>query len=648
MAEPASPLMRRKNRSAHMRLFLLIFTLLLGLNLQAQELLWEQTIGGTDTDWLQHAFENREGNYVFSGYSHSGISGDKTDVSRGAGDFWIIETDKEGNLLWQKTIGGSSYDMIFETLQLRDDSYLLTGSSYSGITGEKTESNRGDRDLWLVKLDQNKNIEWQKTYGGSGTDVPDDIVQTEDGGFLVIAQSTSPASGDKTTAAFGGPDLWMLKLDSTGAIEWQKSYGGNGIEIRGNIVQQADGNFVIGASSSSNISGNKTDRSRGLADYWIFEITGDGDLVWQRTIGGDNGDYLADLLMAEDGGFVLLGDSGSGANGEKSIPVKSFVDLWVLKLNSAGEILWQNTYAGKNQTEWAANISPSADSGYIISAMSASGIGNEKTERNRGDRDFWMLKINESGDVCWDKTLGGAEADQPSGGFEDIDGNYILGGWTDSGASGDKSENLIGIRDFWITKVSPPDLSSPVVTIPDPIKECDRNGNGFTEFDLEGLDRKITGDQENLEVKYCDHDWNPLPSPLPEKFRNTVKDGQVINVVVSRTNTKCSSTEFQLFLHVEVCEGDGDNDNVGFPKFFTPNNDGHSDSWKVQPETAQNLSFIQIYDRYGKLLKELQPHIAWDGIFNGKEMPSDDYWFFAKTLDNEIIRGHFSLIRRKK
>lgn len=628
-----------------MRLFLLLSIYLLTLNLQAQDLLWEQTIGGTETDWLQHAFENRAGNYVFSGYSHSSVSGDKTENSRGQSDFWIIETDKQGNLIWQKTIGGDSYDMIFKTLQLKDGSYLLTGSSYSGISGDKTDSNRGERDIWLVKLDLNKEIEWQITIGGSGSDIPDDIVQTSDGGFLVLSHSDSPVSADKTTAPFGGPDLWLLKLDSTGNLQWQKSYGGAGIELGAGIIEKNNGNFLIGASSTSGISGNKTEPSRGNADYWIFEISPDGNMLWQKTIGGNNGDHLSGLVATKDGGFMLLGDSGSNVNGEKTVPAKTLADLWVVKVNDSGKIQWQKVYAGDGYGEWAISISASASSGYILSAMSGSAKGNDKSENGRGDRDFWMLKINEEGVVCWDKTLGGAGPDQPLSGFEDSDGNYILGGYTDSGASGDKSEPLIGVRDFWVTKVQPPVISNPVVTVPEPFKECDRNGDGFAEFDLKGLDKKIIGEQKDLVVKYYDHNWNPLPSPLPAKFRNTVKDGQVINVVVSPANNQCARTELQIFLQVEGCKGNGGKLNLEFPKFFTPNNDGRWDKWRPKPEVAEQLSFIYIYDRYGKLLKQLTPDEGWDGISNGYEMPSDDYWFLAITKNNERQIGHFSLIR---
>ena len=627
------------------QLFVIISFLLLTVKVGAQELIWEETVGGDNIDWLQHAFENKAGNYVFSGYSHSEVSGDKTEHSRGFSDYWILEMNPAGQIIWQKTIGGIYHEIIIKTLELEDDTCLLAGNSYSGISGEKTEPGRGDRDLWLVKLNKNGSIVWQHTYGGDSADVLSDIITTKDGGFIAALESSSTISGDKTTASLGGTDIWILKLDANGEIEWQQSYGGNKADITPKILETNRNSFVIAGSSHSGTSGNKSEPSRGIADYWMFEIGTDAGIIWQKTIGGSNGDYLRNLVPALDGGYILAGDSASGISGEKDSAVKSFVDVWLVKVSATGTIEWQNAYAGVDQTEWLENVVPSAAGGYLISAMSSSGAGWDKTENSRGERDFWMLKITETGQICWDKSLGGNSADQPLGAFEDREGNFVVGGWTDSNTSGDKTENSMGERDFWVTKISQPEIIEPEANIPLPFTACDRNGDGYTEFDLSGLQEEIIGEQENIKVEYFDEDWNILPSPLPNQFRNTVKEEQTINVRLTNTKIRCVKTEFQILLKVNDCGEDKVDGNFGFPKFFTPNADGYNDIWKVDIIRVKNLEFIYIYDRFGQLLNQLKPETGWNGVRNGRSMPADDYWYRAITTDNRAITGHFSLVR---
>lgn len=629
-----------------MRSSLLLFLFfLLNFHLSAQELLWEKNFGGNDIDWLQYAFENSSGNYVFSGYSYSGISGDKSENSRGHGDFWIIETDKSGQIVWQITLGGNLPDMIHKILEFGDGSYVLAGTSYSGISGEKTSPNHGARDLWLVKLAPDRQITWQHNYGGNGTEVLNDIISTRDGGFLVVAHSNSDISGEKTATPLGDYDLWVLKLNSAGDQEWQKSFGGSGIEIDGKVHQTPKGHYVIAANSSSGISGNKTVPAYGFLDYWLFEIDPAGDLLWQKSFGGNNADTFTDMIPTADGGYLLGGDTSSEVSGNKTIPMKSMVDLWLIKTDSRGEPEWQRSYGGDNHgVQWMAQINQT-EGGFLIGAMSASGIGNDKTEPNRGDRDFWMLRINEHGAVCWDKTLGGDSLDQPHTSFEDSEGNFVVGGWTDSDASGDKSGPSKGGRDFWVTKISQPIMEEPRVNVTEPIQACDMNGDGFTDFDTSRLEEQILEGQGDLEVSYFDETGRALEIPFPATFTNTVRDRQIISVRLRDKKIRCLEKEFDIIFEVTGCPEGPSAGNADFPTFFTPNGDGHNDTWKAQTSTGISLKAVHIYDRYGKLLVELKPGGEWDGRSRGKLMPTDDYWYHAVTDTNELITGHFSLIR---
>ena len=637
----------------YMRLNILIILFLVPAAVTSQELLWEETVGGSKIDWLQHSFQNSKGNYIFSGYSYSNISEDKTSDSKGDGDMWIFETTPSGDIVWQQIFGGSFHDMIFKTLELPDGSYVLAGNSYSSISGDKTENLRGFRDLWILKLDANKNIEWQKTYGGYEREDLDDIIPTADGGFLVSSTTYSQATGDKTMDSFGESDLWILKLDSSGEIEWQKAYGGSGHDSYSRIAETPEGNYFVAASSSSGISGNKSDISRGLGDYWIFEISTTGAIIWQKTIGGENGDTFEDFEVTPDGGYLLAGSSASRVSGEKTEPTRGFDDVWLVKTDRHGKIQWQRTYGGNN-TDMAVDISRSPESGYWIGARSASDAGSEKSEPHVGEGDHWMFKISEDGSKCWDKTLGGTNRETPRTGFVDAEDNYIMGGWSISGASGDKSEASKGDQDIWITKVRAPEIIPPVVNTPDPYIACDRNADGFAEFDLSNLQQDIIGEQEDLLLEYFTEDWRKLPSPMPDDFTNTTAHGQTINVRISRKDLPCAMTEIQIILVSNDCgEEEPDPDGGGeeeekltyFPGYFSPNHDGHNDTWGAFSEFKSQLKFVQVFDRYGQLVANLSPLEKWNGEFNGRPLPNDDYWYYAVDLSNKKITGHFSLIR---
>lgn len=641
-----------------MRLRVFIFFFLVSFAVSGQEVMWERTIGGSGMDWLQHAFENSKGNYIFSGYSYSNISGDKTSDSKGEGDMWIFETTPNGDILWQRNYGGIYFDMIFTTLELPDGSYLLSGNSYSTVSGDKTDDLRGFRDLWILKLDINMNIEWQKTYGGFEREDLDDIIPTTDGGYLVASTSYSQATGDKNMDSFGATDIWILKLNSLGNMEWQKNYGGTGYESYSRITETPEGNFFVAASSSSGISGNKTEVSRGLGDYWVFEISPTGDINWQRTIGGENGDSFADFEVTPDGGYLLAGGSASRVSGEKTVPSRGFDDVWLVKIDRHGAIQWQNAYGG-NQTDMPIDISRSPGSGYWIGAMSASDAGSEKSDPHLGEGDHWMFKISEDGTKCWDKTLGGTNREMPRTGFVDSEDNYIMGGWSNSGASGDKTEASKGEYDIWITKLKASQIEAPVVNTPDPYIACDKNSDGFAEFDLSSLQQDIVGTQEDLLLEFFTEDWEKLPSPMPDKYTNSTAHGQTINVRVSRKNLACAMTEIQIILISNDCEGEGPGDGeqepdpgeagkeepAYFPNYFSPNGDGYNDTWSAFAEYKGQFQFVQVFDRYGQLVANLSPQENWNGEFNGKPLPNDDYWFYAVNLNNQKITGNFSLIR---
>ena len=239
--------------------------------------------------------------------------------------------------------------------QTTDGGYILGGFSTSKISVDKTENNNGPTstaDYWVIKLDAMGDIIWQNTIGGDNEEELRCAVPTSEGGYILGGSSNSNISGDKTQGSKGGYDYWIIKLDSIGNISWQRTFGGSQEDRCRDIHQTGDGGFIIGGYSFSGISGNKTEAniSGGIItnDYWIIKINELGGIEWQKTIGGTDNDYENCLALTADGGYIVGGHSISPISGDKTEASIGGYDFWIVKLNATGTIQWQNTIGGNS------------------------------------------------------------------------------------------------------------------------------------------------------------------------------------------------------------------------------------------------------------------------------------------------------------
>ncbi|MGB3077363.1 MAG: T9SS type A sorting domain-containing protein [Chitinophagales bacterium] len=425
---------------------------------QAPEIEWQNTIGGNYNDYLQTIQQTVDGGYIMGGFSYSDLSGDKTEALIGTDDFWVVKINSTGNIEWQNTIGGNSYDELYSVQQTSDDGYILGGRSYSGLSGDKTEASAGGWDYWVVKLNSAGDIEWQNAIGGSGDDNLWSAEETADGGYILGGYSTSGISGDKTEASLGAADYWVVKLDNIGNIEWQNTIGGSNTDYLVAIHQIADGGYILGGYSISTISGDKTEATIGVYDFWVLKLNATGSILWQNTIGGNSTEYLRSIQQTSDGGYILGGSSYSGVGGDKTeanFDGGEFKDYWVVKLNSNGNVQWQNAIGAIGDDAVGA-IGQTSDGGYIIGGYSTSGISGDKSEASLGNYDYWVLKLNAAGIVQWQNTIGGSSGDYLNSIQQTGDGGFILGGHSYSGISGDKTEAVTGggaFNDYWIVKL---------------------------------------------------------------------------------------------------------------------------------------------------------------------------------------------------
>lgn len=440
-------------------LFLLTFNLCIfsiSFSQSAPAIEWQNTIGGGNNDDVNDIKKTTDGGYILAGSSASNISGDKTENCIGADDYWIVKIDSVGNIQWQNTIGGDVDDVLYAVQQTSDGGYILGGHSYSDISGDKTENNNGSVDMWIVKTDAAGNIQWQNTIGGTGIDFLNSMQQTLDGGFILGSRSKSNISVDKTENCIGGFDYWIIKTDTVGNIEWQNTIGGNGDDFLFSVQQTTDEGFIIGGYSISNISGDKTENSIGDFDYWIVKTDKFGNIQWQNTIGGNLNDACYSATQTIDGGYILGGYSLSGISGDKTEASLGDRDYWLVKTDSLGNVLWQNTIGGSS-TDVLYIVRQSTDGGYFLGGDSRSNISGDKTENNwdltQLNPDYWIVKTDSVGNIVWDNTIGGVARDYFSFINESGDGGIVFGGISESNISGDKTENCIGGWDYWIIKL---------------------------------------------------------------------------------------------------------------------------------------------------------------------------------------------------
>ena len=373
-------------------------------------IIWQNDFGGNDADYLYAVQETSDKGFILGGSSNSALSGIKTEDNIGApgtNDYWIVKVDSLGNFEWENTIGGNSQDWLTSIEQTSDGGYIIGGYSASGISGDKTEAaNIGGGwgyDYWVVKTDSLGTIEWENTIGGTGDDWLKSLKQTSDDGYILGGFSNSGISGDKTEPTVGltaASDYWIIKIDSTGEIEWQKTIGGNDWDYINSIDQTSDGNYILGGYSFSGISGDKSESVIGYDDYWVIKINSFGGILWQNTLGGYSSDRLYSIKQTVDGGYILGGHSDSNISPDKSEGGFGSYDFWVVKLNSIGSIEWDKTLGG-NDYDYLYSVEqvhdePTSNEGYIIGGTAQSGISGNKTEDNvgaGGDADYWVIKL---------------------------------------------------------------------------------------------------------------------------------------------------------------------------------------------------------------------------------------------------------------
>jgi hypothetical protein len=416
-------------------LLLLFFSLSLNAQIAIE---WQKCLGGTNWDYAYSIHQTTDGGYVVAGWTASNDG----DVSgnHGGADYWLVKLDAAGNIQWQKCLGGTNWDYAYSIHQTTDGGYVVAGTT--GSNDGDVSGNHGNYDYWVVKSDASGNIQWQKCLGGTGDDYAYSIQQTTDGGY-VVAGWTASNDGD-VSGYHGGWDYWVVKLDASGNIQWQKCLGGTSNDEANSIQQTTDGGYVVAGRTESNngdVSGN-----HGGRDYWVVKLNASGNIQWQKCLGGTSGETAYSIQQTTDGGYVVAGQTLSN-DGDVSGNHSFISDYWVVKLDASGNIQWQKCLGGTGG-EQAYSIHQTTDGGYMVAGYSTSNDGD--VSGNHGGRDYWVVKSDASGNIQWQKCLGGTGDDYAYSIQQTTDGGYVVAGFTDS-YDGDVSGNH-GNWNYWIVK----------------------------------------------------------------------------------------------------------------------------------------------------------------------------------------------------
>ena len=405
-----------------------------------------KTFGGSNNESAKSITKTSDGGYAILGYTQS-LDGDVINKTNTSYDYWLLKFDQNHNLQWQKTYGGSGDDRGNEVIQTTDGGYAILGYSQSN-DGDVSE-NFGFSDYWVSKLDASGNILWEKSLGYAGTDTGISIKETNDLGFLLTGVLDVTASGGNgnsknTKINHAGGDYWVIKLNMAGDKQWSKYYGGTFTDTPYDVIETEDNGYIIvGSSDSADVD---ISSSQGTYDFWVIKINSTGTMVWEKSFGGSEIDEAFSIIKSSDGNYVIVGDTRSN---DKNVSHNNGAsDLWIIKISPSGNLLWEKTFGGTS-FDAGRSISNTSDNGFLISGSSRSMDGDLTT--NQGQNDVWVIKIDSNGSLLWQKSLGGSNIDFAYDAIALDDNSFIVIGESSS-ADKDIQENK-GFTDLLIAKL---------------------------------------------------------------------------------------------------------------------------------------------------------------------------------------------------
>ena len=360
---------------------------------------WNKTFGGASDDWVHSLEYTSDGGYILAGSSK--FLNDKRIDS----DAKLVKTDANGNMQWQRTIGGDDHDTASSAQQTPDGGYIMVGGTESyGV---------GTIDFWLVKTDSEGIEQWNRTFGGEDMEEVTSFLQTSDGGYIV-AGTTRPLMT-------GSYDLWLVKTDAKGIEQWNRTFGGEDYDTALSVLKASDGGYIMAGRTES--------YGAGSYDFWLLKTDPEGTEQWNRTFGGDSSDWLHSFQQTFDGGYILGGATRSFGIGSS--------DFWLVKTDNNGIEMWNRTFRGKENVNAyiASSVQQTLDGGFILAGVTGS----------TNSSDCWLVKTDSEGEEVWNRTFGYDVDNIPYSILQTPDGGYIIAG--KAGSDG------IDSYDLWVVRI---------------------------------------------------------------------------------------------------------------------------------------------------------------------------------------------------
>jgi hypothetical protein len=343
-----------------------------------------KTYGGTNDEWASSVQQTSDGGYIMAGRTRS--------FGAGGVDVFLIKTDAFGNVQWAKAYGGGGADLAFSVQQTSDGGYIVAGLTHS--------FGASNGDFFVVKMDANGNIQWAKTYGGTGADTAWSVQQTSDGGYIVAGYTRSFGAGNL--------DIFLIKTDEFGNVQWAKTYGGAGDDRAYSVQQTSDGGYILVGETRSFGAGG--------SDIFLINTDANGNVQWAKTYGGTNNEWAYSVQQTSEGGYIVAGTMRTSLTN---------YDIFLIKTDANGNIIWAKTYAETNDDR-TYSVQQTSDGGYIVAG----------TRRISLNYSIFLIKTDANGNVQWAKAYGGGGEDRAFSVQQTSDGGYIVTGRTGSFGAG--------------------------------------------------------------------------------------------------------------------------------------------------------------------------------------------------------------------
>lgn len=492
-----------------------IYTSLLGLVgilacAQETEVRWQKDLKSSSQDFLSQLTTTIDGQHLLSGSTiqspkPSTSDSQPTSAQNNGYDYHLVKLNQQGQIVWDKYFGGNNHDFLTATTSTQEGGFLLAGTSYSSEGLQKKGKLKGGSDIWIIKVDENGEEEWQKTLGTSVDEEAKSVIQTTDLGYFIAGNAQIKQS--QNSEGFGSKDVWLVKLDKKGKVINQLYLGGKGLDEVEKIIPTKDGGALVGIYSRSGeiknyVAPQKSDKKNstsntisttpenisslkdknlekdqealeleqietnyqpkftenyGEGDFWVVKLSKEGKVEWQKNYGGSGDDHIRTLANT-DTGYIIAGESRSGNSGNKKSNIKEGTDLWVISIDENGNELWQKGYNFKNRDVLMSlnAISGKKEAGsWKTKGYLLGGYTQAEGKVQKEDETFWMLYIDNKGEEVWKKYVEGKEKKEEERLVDaqlNNDGTYILAG-TSAEELGKENWKVVKLGDKQLEKL---------------------------------------------------------------------------------------------------------------------------------------------------------------------------------------------------